>query len=374
MDVSSKKLMMNDHSDTVMMSIPDIIPSNVVNGVKMNGINNGDKSIMNGIKMNGISNGDKSVMNGNKLKKSSSSIHLEVEIGTIESMKKNPILLPTSSSYNHLATMMGDHCISNVRKTMSNRRMDQVPNVCDGDEEEVFNSLIPVRTRTGTADGSTQTSRSHHRSGGSIIHGSIIHGSNIHGSIIHGKHHPLMHESSSMDRSEFDYSDRKYHENTEVDGGFWAWIVVLGAFLTNGIIFGVINCFGVIFKQIQDKFSTDGDTSSFLTCKYQSSLFRSIFLRSIYFIQYFLFNIFFHSHIFISFNFFIRYIFVSIFFIPTFFHSFNFFHSHISFNVFSFNIFFIHTFFHSFLDVRILFLLSFVLIGLFFIPLSLSLF
>ncbi|KAI1299304.1 Monocarboxylate transporter 10 [Halotydeus destructor] len=49
------------------------------------------------------------------------------------------------------------------------------------------------------------------------------------------------------------------------DGGFWAWIVVLGAFLANGIIFGVINCFGVLFESIQNQFVPDETDAKFLT-------------------------------------------------------------------------------------------------------------
>lgn len=39
------------------------------------------------------------------------------------------------------------------------------------------------------------------------------------------------------------------------DGGFWAWLVVVASFLTNGIIFGTINSFGVIFVYLKEQYS-----------------------------------------------------------------------------------------------------------------------
>ena len=53
----------------------------------------------------------------------------------------------------------------------------------------------------------------------------------------------------------------------DLDQGFWAWIVVLGSFLTNGIIFGVINCYGILFKQIESNFAAGHENAKFLTCK-----------------------------------------------------------------------------------------------------------
>ena len=35
------------------------------------------------------------------------------------------------------------------------------------------------------------------------------------------------------------------------DGGFWAWLVLVGCFLVNGIIFGIINTFGILFVQLK---------------------------------------------------------------------------------------------------------------------------
>lgn len=167
------------------------------------------------------------LINGSSCRKSSSFINLE-EQSSVKKSKKENNSIPTSFSCNQLSS--GAQRANNIIGS----------NSCDG-VDEVFDTLM-VRARTGTADGSTQT----HPCKGSRMN---IRKSN------------LIHGSSSSVRT--DSSDS---ENTELDGGFWAWIVVLGAFLTNGIIFGVINCFGVIFKQIQTEFG-GGDTSSFLTCK-----------------------------------------------------------------------------------------------------------
>src|SRR5205807_309281 len=45
--------------------------------------------------------------------------------------------------------------------------------------------------------------------------------------------------------------------DNELDSGFWAWIVVLGSFLTNGIIFSIINSYGILFETIQQHFKSN---------------------------------------------------------------------------------------------------------------------
>lgn len=44
------------------------------------------------------------------------------------------------------------------------------------------------------------------------------------------------------------------------DGGTRAWIVVVSAFLCNGIIFGVINSYGIIYKELHDYLVEIGDS------------------------------------------------------------------------------------------------------------------
>lgn len=42
------------------------------------------------------------------------------------------------------------------------------------------------------------------------------------------------------------------------DGGARAWCVMISAFLCNGVIFGIINCYSVINSNLQDKLRTQG--------------------------------------------------------------------------------------------------------------------
>ena len=37
------------------------------------------------------------------------------------------------------------------------------------------------------------------------------------------------------------------------DGGFRAWIIVVASFLTNGLIFGIHNCYGLIYLQLKNQ-------------------------------------------------------------------------------------------------------------------------
>lgn len=46
------------------------------------------------------------------------------------------------------------------------------------------------------------------------------------------------------------------------DGGYRAWIVLVSAFLCNGILFGVINCYSVIYMTLQKQLEAKGDTEA----------------------------------------------------------------------------------------------------------------
>lgn len=51
--------------------------------------------------------------------------------------------------------------------------------------------------------------------------------------------------------------------NTEPpDGGARAWFVVLSSFLCNGILFGVINTYGIIYLTLQEKMTAHGDSGA----------------------------------------------------------------------------------------------------------------
>lgn len=43
------------------------------------------------------------------------------------------------------------------------------------------------------------------------------------------------------------------------DGGARAWLVMISAFLCNSILFGVINTYGVIYLNLQEKLTARGD-------------------------------------------------------------------------------------------------------------------
>lgn len=46
------------------------------------------------------------------------------------------------------------------------------------------------------------------------------------------------------------------------DGGARAWFVVLSSFLCNGILFGVINTYGIIYLTLQEKMTAHGDSGA----------------------------------------------------------------------------------------------------------------
>lgn len=55
------------------------------------------------------------------------------------------------------------------------------------------------------------------------------------------------------------------------DGGFYAWLVCFAAYITNGTIFGVVNCFGVLFFYLKEHFQKEGEEAgenAFQICKY----------------------------------------------------------------------------------------------------------
>lgn len=43
------------------------------------------------------------------------------------------------------------------------------------------------------------------------------------------------------------------------DGGARAWLVMISAFLCNGILFGVINTYSVIYMKLQSQLTENGD-------------------------------------------------------------------------------------------------------------------
>ena len=74
---------------------------------------------------------------------------------------------------------------------------------------------------------------------------------------------PLMEPDGVSDRDSDRASTRTDHDHQDdpqpPDGGFWAWLVLVGCFLVNGIIFGIINTFGILFVQLKKDMEAAGE-------------------------------------------------------------------------------------------------------------------
>ena len=56
--------------------------------------------------------------------------------------------------------------------------------------------------------------------------------------------------------------------NVPSDGG-WGWLVCITSFLANGILFGIINTFGIVYIALMAEFNTEKDPLiTFKTCKF----------------------------------------------------------------------------------------------------------
>lgn len=77
------------------------------------------------------------------------------------------------------------------------------------------------------------------------------------------------------------------------DGG-WGWVVCLASFWTNGTIFGIMNCFGVLYVKLKDKFGDTHEEAAFVTCKWYFSfsvvplIFCLLYLLTLFFIYIFI--------------------------------------------------------------------------------------
>ncbi|KAG8195907.1 hypothetical protein JTE90_001142 [Oedothorax gibbosus] len=63
------------------------------------------------------------------------------------------------------------------------------------------------------------------------------------------------------------------------DGG-WGWVVCLASFWTNGTIFGIMNCFGVLYVKLKDKFAETHEEAAFVTSWVGSVSIGTTFLLS----------------------------------------------------------------------------------------------
>ena len=57
------------------------------------------------------------------------------------------------------------------------------------------------------------------------------------------------------------------------DGG-WGWVVCLASFWTNGTLFGILNCFGILYKKMLVDFSDGSKEMAFKTCKYCQHVYK----------------------------------------------------------------------------------------------------
>lgn len=70
---------------------------------------------------------------------------------------------------------------------------------------------------------------------------------------------PLMAESrAATSENSSDTASEKYSDQEPPDGGCWAWLVLIGCFLVNGIIFGIINTFGILFVRLKEDMEKTG--------------------------------------------------------------------------------------------------------------------
>jgi len=56
------------------------------------------------------------------------------------------------------------------------------------------------------------------------------------------------------------------------DGGFWAWLVMMSCFLANGIVFGIINTFGILFVKLKEDMEEAGVEDAATKCALVGSL------------------------------------------------------------------------------------------------------
>lgn len=65
-------------------------------------------------------------------------------------------------------------------------------------------------------------------------------------------------KESSGDRTDRSGDD----EHLPPDGGFRAWMIMLGSFMINGILFSVINTYSLIYVELQKRLEETGETEA----------------------------------------------------------------------------------------------------------------
>lgn len=80
---------------------------------------------------------------------------------------------------------------------------------------------------------------------------------------------PLIAENVCQSEKQVQNKDEKI---VPPDGGFWAWVVLASCFLVNGIIFGIINTFGILFVQLKKDMEEAGVEDAATKCALVGSL------------------------------------------------------------------------------------------------------
>lgn len=71
-------------------------------------------------------------------------------------------------------------------------------------------------------------------------------------------------------RTERNGNVRREENSGPPDGGIRAYFVVMGSFFTNGLLFGVINSYSVIYTVLETKLKAQGiPNSASSACKYK---------------------------------------------------------------------------------------------------------
>ncbi|XP_046650713.1 monocarboxylate transporter 10-like [Daphnia pulicaria] len=78
--------------------------------------------------------------------------------------------------------------------------------------------------------------------------------------------------SAANDRSRRKVSSELEHPSAPPDGGLHAWFIVFASFLTNGIIFGIHNCYGIIYLRLRMELERTGVADAALKASLVGSL------------------------------------------------------------------------------------------------------
>jgi len=83
---------------------------------------------------------------------------------------------------------------------------------------------------------------------------------------------PLMEGANHNNSESNSNSNNDVTQPQPPDGGFWAWLVLVSCFLVNGIIFGIINTFGILFVQLKIDLDEAGVEDAATKCALIGSL------------------------------------------------------------------------------------------------------